>query len=141
MSTIHITPKNPHGSNPRHPYGGTNAEGDTFEFVEFTQSQPLTDSDAGKDSHSRQNARSDTSTLGFQFRALIDWKWETASCFLAVGSLIAIMATVYPYDGHPLPQWPYGLSINSLISIYTTIMKAAMYSILAQGKCMHEPRT
>lgn len=144
---IYITPKTPHNSNPRHAYQGINTEGDAFEFIEVPQNHPLRvslpDSDAlpndgNKDSQrNRQNARSEPSTLGFQLRALIDWKWETASCFLAVGSLLAIIATVYPYNGHPLPQWPYGLSINSLISIYTTIMKAAMYSILAQGTYIH----
>jgi hypothetical protein len=33
-----------------------------------------------------------------------------------------------------LPQWPYSLSINSLISIYVVILKAAMLLVLAQGK-------
>jgi hypothetical protein len=42
--------------------------------------------------------------------------------------------TVYPYRDRPLPQWPYSLSINSLISVYAVILKAAILLILAQGK-------
>lgn len=142
---IPTTSKTLRASNSRNSYERIDVERDAFEFIESPQSQPLTislpDSDTvsddGKDSRNHQNATSDTSKLSFQLRALIDWKWETTSCFLAVGSLLAITATVYPYNGRPLPQWPYGLTINSLISIYTTIMKAAMYSILAQGRYMH----
>ncbi|EED20506.1 conserved hypothetical protein [Talaromyces stipitatus ATCC 10500] len=146
-TVISITPKTPHGLYSRHSHERIETEGDAIEFAEFTQSQPLKgsspDSDVPPNNRSASDNRqdtgfisymgSDTSRPGFQFRALIDWKWETASCFLAVGSLLAIMATLYPYNGHPLPQWPYGLSINSLISIYTVIFKAAIYSILAQG--------
>lgn len=50
-----------------------------------------------------------------------------------VASLLAIVATVYPYNGHPMPQWPYCLSINTLIAIYTTILKATMLTITAEG--------
>jgi hypothetical protein len=62
------------------------------------------------------------------------WKWEIICCVLAVAALMAVFGTLYPYDGHPLPQWPYGISINSLISIYVLIMKASMSLILAQGE-------
>jgi hypothetical protein len=62
------------------------------------------------------------------------WWLEILSCFLVIGASLAIVATVYPYRDRPLPQWPYNLSINSLISVYVVILKAAMLLILAQGK-------
>lgn len=35
-------------------------------------------------------------------------------------------ATLYPYDGKPLPQWPYSISINALLSIYSMFLKACL---------------
>lgn len=49
------------------------------------------------------------------------------------GALLAIVATIYHFQGRPLPDWPYGLSINTLISIYVVMMKAAIAFVIAQG--------
>jgi len=62
------------------------------------------------------------------------WWTEFVCCVLVMGALLAIVATVYPYSGSPLPQWPYGLSINTLIAIYVTTLKAAMLFVVAQGR-------
>jgi hypothetical protein len=70
---------------------------------------------------------------GHHSTILHNWWLEAIYCVLVVGSLIAIVATIYPYDGHPIPQWPYRLSINTLIAIYTTILKATMLMITAEG--------
>ena len=64
---------------------------------------------------------------------LQEWWLEIICGLLAVGALFAILATVYPYNGRPLPQWPYGLSINSLIAIYVVILKATMLLVVTQG--------
>lgn len=66
-------------------------------------------------------------------RIFQNWWLELLCCFLTIGALLAIMATVLPYEGRPLPNWPYNLSINSLISIYVVILKAAMSVVLAEG--------
>lgn len=55
---------------------------------------------------------------------LRDWWLEIEACIVAIGFIIAIFATLYPYASRTLPQWPYGLTINSLISIYIMILKA-----------------
>ena len=62
-----------------------------------------------------------------------EWWLEMLCSLLALAALFAILTTVFPYDGHPLPDWPYGLSINSLISIYIVILKAAMLLVVTQG--------
>lgn len=61
------------------------------------------------------------------------WWLEGLCCVLAVVALIAIVGTVYQFRNKPLPQWPHELSMNTLISIYTVAMKAAMAFVLAQG--------
>ena len=44
-----------------------------------------------------------------------------------------ILAIVYPRQGLPLPQWPYSISVNSLIAVLTVIMKAAVLLVTAEG--------
>ena len=65
------------------------------------------------------------------------WWGELSCCMLVLAALFAITATLYPYRGRPLPRWPYGLSINTLLSIYVLILKAAMLYLISQGM----PRT
>ena len=70
---------------------------------------------------------------GGRFDFLRIWWLELLCCVLFVGALAAVIVTIYPYEGRPLPQWPYRLSINSLISVYTVILKAAMLLVAAEG--------
>ncbi|KAG6362858.1 hypothetical protein INS49_007953 [Diaporthe citri] len=58
------------------------------------------------------------------------WEWEFAACFLVLVTPIIVFATLYPHDGQPLPQWPFKVSINSLLSIYALVFKADVGFIL-----------
>lgn len=58
------------------------------------------------------------------------WKWESATCFLILAIPIIIFGTLYPHSGQPLPQWPFRVSINSLLSIYALVLKAAIGFLL-----------
>lgn len=55
-------------------------------------------------------------------------------CALVVGALLAIFATIAPFERQPLEQWPYRLSINSLVSFYVVVLKAAMLLVVASGE-------
>jgi Protein of unknown function (DUF3176) len=70
---------------------------------------------------------------GGRFHFLEIWWLELSSCALFVAALAAVVITIYPYEGRPLPQWPYHLTINSLISVYIVILKAAMLLVAAEG--------
>ncbi|KOC13378.1 hypothetical protein AFLA70_175g002570 [Aspergillus flavus AF70] len=54
------------------------------------------------------------------------WIWEILSCVIAVASLAGIIVVLYMYDGKSMPDWPYGITLNAVISLLTTLMKAAM---------------
>lgn len=62
-----------------------------------------------------------------------DWWLEFVACFLLCTLLVAMVATLYPHQGKPLPQWPYRVSVNTLISIYVVILKGATLLITAEG--------
>lgn len=54
------------------------------------------------------------------------WALEVVSSVVAVAALVAIIAVLYAYDGKPMPDWPYGITLNALVSLLSTVMKAAM---------------
>lgn len=58
------------------------------------------------------------------------WEWEFAACLLVLATPIIIFATLYPHSGQPLPQWPFKVSINSLLSVYGLGFKAVIGFIL-----------
>lgn len=52
------------------------------------------------------------------------WLLEVTSCGGAVLSLLAIAIFLKVYDGHPQPQWPHGITPNSVISWFATLLRA-----------------
>lgn len=62
------------------------------------------------------------------------WKLEILACLVFLTALAAMVATLYPHQGKPLPQWPFRVSINTLLSIYGGVMKAA--TIYVVGSCV-----
>ena len=61
------------------------------------------------------------------------WTTEFLSCIIALAALAAIVITLAVHQGKPLPKWPSTISINSLIAIFTSILKAAMLLPIAEG--------
>ena len=60
------------------------------------------------------------------------WWVEISSCVFALLTMIAIVATLYPHQGKPLPQWPYHLSVNTLLSIYTAVLKGSIITVVSE---------
>ncbi|RAL12401.1 DUF3176 domain-containing protein [Aspergillus homomorphus CBS 101889] len=77
------------------------------------------------------------STMLLQPRAVgpwgAGWLFEIVSCVIAVGALVAIVVVLQTYDGKPMPNWPYGITLNALISLLVTVMKAAMVYPITEG--------
>lgn len=64
-------------------------------------------------------------------RLWTSWKWESAVCLLILAIPVITFGTLHPHNGQPLPQWPFKVSINSLLSVYALILKASIGFILA----------
>ncbi|EXJ58126.1 hypothetical protein A1O7_05550 [Cladophialophora yegresii CBS 114405] len=96
-----------------------------------------------KDAFPEKESKAASSTLSSQKcdgRATVSvlkyiqlWWLEIFSCLASVFAVIAIFVTANAYDNKPNPHWPQGLSINTLISIYVVILKAALLTILTTG--------
>lgn len=61
------------------------------------------------------------------------WLVELASLSLAYVSFGAIIITLLTHQDLPLPKWPSLISINTLVAVFTAIMKASMLLPIAEG--------
>ncbi|KAH7383071.1 hypothetical protein BKA64DRAFT_749152 [Cadophora sp. MPI-SDFR-AT-0126] len=61
------------------------------------------------------------------------WLWELVALFASIILLIGIVILLKVYNGRSLPRWPYGLTLNTLISILSNFATAAMMVSIAAG--------
>jgi hypothetical protein len=53
------------------------------------------------------------------------WIWEILAVILSIAATAAIIIILAVYDGHPLPSWPYQITLNAIISVLSTIAKVS----------------
>jgi Protein of unknown function (DUF3176) len=61
------------------------------------------------------------------------WTVEIISFTIALFSLAAVIGVLAHYDGQTLPNWPTGMTLNTLIALLTAIANAALAGPLQQG--------
>ncbi|KAL1967365.1 hypothetical protein VTN77DRAFT_3149 [Rasamsonia byssochlamydoides] len=59
------------------------------------------------------------------------WLFEVLSCLISIVALIGIVILLQRYDQQPAPQWPLGITLNTVLAFLTTVSKAAFaYPVL-----------
>jgi hypothetical protein len=62
------------------------------------------------------------------------WTWEIVSCAVCIITIVATFVVLNHYDGHPIPiVLPNDIKLGSLLSIFSTIIKAAISVPLSAG--------
>ncbi|KAE8871197.1 hypothetical protein PTNB73_02656 [Pyrenophora teres f. teres] len=61
------------------------------------------------------------------------WTAETCSCIFALSALLGLVATLLVHQDKPLPDWPQIVSINSIVSIFSMLIRAGVGMVLAEG--------
>lgn len=61
------------------------------------------------------------------------WTTETLSFFISIAALGGLVATLLVHENKPLPQWPQLVTINSIISLFSLVMRACVGVVLAEG--------
>ncbi|KAL4889976.1 hypothetical protein BDV59DRAFT_185456 [Aspergillus ambiguus] len=59
------------------------------------------------------------------------WLWEATLCVGSLFALLAVIGVLWFYDGKPIPDWPYGTTINSVLSWLTQVLTASMVGTVA----------
>ncbi|KAL9081929.1 MAG: hypothetical protein Q9159_006891 [Coniocarpon cinnabarinum] len=64
---------------------------------------------------------------------LARWTTEFLGLFGAALALLALFVFLGTYNGKPRPQWPYEITINTVVAIFGIILKACMLIPIAEG--------
>ncbi|OCT45850.1 hypothetical protein CLCR_01427 [Cladophialophora carrionii] len=58
-----------------------------------------------------------------------NWWSEMTFLILMFGAFAAIVAVIAPYQHRRLPSWPYSITINALIAVFTVILRGSILFI------------
>lgn len=58
------------------------------------------------------------------------WRLEVLSGVLSIVALVGTVVTLEPNQGKPLPEWPFDISVNALLSIYSIVFKICMTFVI-----------
>ncbi|KAI1618738.1 hypothetical protein EDD36DRAFT_414399 [Exophiala viscosa] len=80
-----------------------------------------------------------TKAGGFGIHSLwSSWWLEVSGSVLIFLVFVALVITLREYQNQPQPNWPYGFSINTLVSVYTTLFKFPL--MLIASECLGQSR-
>lgn len=69
------------------------------------------------------------------------WVWEVLSCAGSLIALVSIIGVLLSYDGKPIPNWPYGVTINTalsfIIQVFSGFMLGTVAACLSQNAWIH----
>lgn len=65
--------------------------------------------------------------------SLRNWWLEILCLVVVTAALIAITFTLFSHQNRPLPEWPYSVSVNTLVAVYVVVLKGAMLLIITEG--------
>lgn len=66
------------------------------------------------------------------------WIPELASLLLALSSFIAILVILRTYEGNLQPSWRHGITINAVVAVLATTMRAFLAAVVEQGESASE---
>lgn len=59
------------------------------------------------------------------------WLWELLACCGGLSTLGVLIWVLKSYDGRAQPEWPYNVTVNTLVSWIGSLMRASMTFVLA----------
>ncbi|KAF6816773.1 hypothetical protein CPLU01_13755 [Colletotrichum plurivorum] len=65
--------------------------------------------------------------------ALLAWWSEVVWCALSVACIATLVSVVSVYNHKPLPEWPLGLTLNTVIAFISTICRTAFVVPVMEG--------
>ncbi len=113
-----------------HVHGLADTESGNAQFCQSTLMESISNNELGPTEKGSEH----TPATAHWSRREIDW-WikELSALLISLSSLLCIILTLRIYDGRPLPDWPLSITINSMVSIFSTIMGMTLLMPLAEG--------
>jgi hypothetical protein len=57
---------------------------------------------------------------------LKEWGWEIAACLCSLTGFCGMVGLIVAFDGKSQPAWPYGVTLNSAVSLLSTVTKSLL---------------
>ena len=61
------------------------------------------------------------------------WLWELSSWLVATASVVIMITVLHNYDHEVPPNWSYGVTINTAVSVLATILKVCLMCPVAEA--------
>jgi hypothetical protein len=61
------------------------------------------------------------------------WTAETCSYIFSLLTLAGLIITLLAHQSKPIPQWPQLVTINSVVSLFSLLMRAGVGIVLTEG--------
>lgn len=68
-----------------------------------------------------------------QSSSLYSWGKEIGSIITSIAFLVAIITTLVKYNNETQPVWRYSINLNSVIAIFSTVLRASMLAVIEEG--------
>lgn len=66
-------------------------------------------------------------------REISSWTWEIVAMISNVASFIALTITLFIYDGKPVSHWNFPITLNTIVSILSTVSKTTLLFAVAEA--------
>lgn len=84
------------------------------------------------------NLSSSKGTVKILLSCWSKWNWEIANSAISIIALAATIGTLLSHQDQPLPQWPFHISINALLSIYSVVLKGSATFVIQSCIGQHQ---
>jgi hypothetical protein len=65
---------------------------------------------------------------------LVSWWLESLAVVVSLLLLTAILGILYRFDGEEQPDWPYWINLNAVVATLSTILRAQLLLVAAEGQ-------
>jgi hypothetical protein len=79
----------------------------------------------------RQSSRTSKCISVITRICLDTWIAETVACIFSIACITAIASILYVYDDRPIPRFPSGVTLNTIVSILSTSARSAIISTVS----------
>lgn len=61
------------------------------------------------------------------------WAAELVSSIVALAALAGMVGTLASHQGRPMPKWREGITLNTLVAVFSAVLKSALIMPVAEG--------
>lgn len=83
--------------------------------------------------HEQKGASAEPQRSKRSLRILEDWWQEILWCFISLAAFVALVLVLKEFNQKPLPRWPSGMTLNTIIAALSTVARTAFLIPVSEG--------